>query len=151
MGPSGYCHRKSAGRMPSAAAFLVTSLRPYSMASRLTFIRSTSAGWMLTTSRCIPSHPQNRTGWDSLAPDQGASLPFETLSLLHKSHWRLVTGPGSFSGSGSLSFSCSLFPLACSLFSDQALDRLVSSSSIRYRTFTDDLSTLSSSRGLTCF
>ena len=34
---------------------------------------------------------------------------------------------------------------------DQALDRLVSSSSIRYRTFTDDLSTLSSSRGLTCF
>ena len=33
---------------------------------------------------------------------------------------------------------------------DQALDRLVSSSSIRYRTFTDDLSTLSSSRGLTC-
>ena len=35
--------------------------------------------------------------------------------------------------------------------SDQALDRLVSSSSIRYRTSTDDLSTLSSSRGLTCF
>ena len=34
---------------------------------------------------------------------------------------------------------------------DQALDRLVSSSSIRYRTSTDDLSTLSSSRGLTCF
>ena len=33
---------------------------------------------------------------------------------------------------------------------DQALDRLVSSSSIRCRTSTDDLSTLSSSRGLTC-
>ena len=33
--------------------------------------------------------------------------------------------------------------------SDQALDLLVSSSSIRYRTFTDDLSTSSSLRGLT--
>ena len=49
-------------------------------------------------------------------------------------------------------FSCSLFPSACSLsLQDQALDRLVSPSSIRYRTSTDDLSTLSSSRGLTCF
>ena len=37
------------------------------------------------------------------------------------------------------------------ILSDQALDRLVSSSSMRYRTSTDDLSTLSSSRGLTCF
>ena len=35
--------------------------------------------------------------------------------------------------------------------SDQALDRLVSSSSMRYRTSTDDLSTSSSLRGLTCF
>ena len=34
---------------------------------------------------------------------------------------------------------------------DQALDLLVSSSSIRCRTSTDDLSTLSSSRGLTLF
>ena len=34
---------------------------------------------------------------------------------------------------------------------DQALDRLVSSSFIRCRTFTDDLSTSSSLRGLTCF
>ena len=38
-----------------------------------------------------------------------------------------------------------------SRFCNQALDRLVSSSSIRCRTSTDDLSTLSSSRGLTCF
>ena len=47
-----------------------------------------------------------------------------------------------------------LLPLPYSLFPlllDQALDRLVSSSSIRYRTSTDDLSTLSSSRGLTHF
>ena len=35
-------------------------------------------------------------------------------------------------------------------FQDQALDRLVSASSIRYRTSTADLSTLSSARGLTC-
>ena len=47
-----------------------------------------------------------------------------------------------------------LFPIPYSLLpllQDQALDRLVSSSSIRYRTSTDDLSTLSSSRGLTHF
>ena len=37
------------------------------------------------------------------------------------------------------------------VFPDQALDRLVSPSSIHYCTSTDDLSTLSSSRGLTCF
>ena len=42
-------------------------------------------------------------------------------------------------------------PLSYQFFQDQALDRLVSSSSIRYRTSTDDLSTLSSSRGLTLF
>ena len=47
-------------------------------------------------------------------------------------------------------------PLLASTFflksssSDQALDLLVSSSSIHYCTSTDDLSTLSSSRGLTC-
>ena len=37
------------------------------------------------------------------------------------------------------------------ILSDQALDRLVSPSSIHCCTSTDDLSTLSSSRGLTCF
>ena len=47
------------------------------------------------------------------------------------------------------SYPCSLLPDPS--FQDQALDRLVSSSSIRYRTSTDDLSTLSSSRGLTHF
>ena len=47
-----------------------------------------------------------------------------------------------------------LFPVHSPLFpslQDQALDRLVSSSSIHCCTSTDDLSTLSSSRGLTCF
>ena len=50
---------------------------------------------------------------------------------------------------GSLRFA-SDFPHNLFLSPDQALDRLVSSSSIRCRTSTDDLSTLSSSRGLTC-
>ena len=69
-------------------------------------------------------HPQNRTGRSS-----AHRLTKATHSLLRNfllsstNHWLL----------------------------DQALDRLVSSSSIRYRTSTDDLSTLSSSRGLTCF
>ena len=49
-----------------------------------------------------------------------------------------------------LRFLYCLLPIPFCLFSDQALDLLVSSSSIRCRTSTDDLSTLSSSRGLTC-
>ena len=44
---------------------------------------------------------------------------------------------------------CSLIPNPS--FQDQALDRLVSSSCTHYCASTDDLSTLSSSRGLTCF
>ena len=70
-----------------------------------------------------------------------------------------LTGCGSLSLSLGFRF-CSAFALlrlrllpACiiSSFSDQALDRLVSSSCIRCRTSTDDLSTSSSLRGLTHF
>ncbi len=63
-----------------------------------------------------------------------------------------VLGPASHSRTQLFLFPgpYSLIPLS-KIFQDQALDRLVSSSSIRYRTSTDDLSTLSSSRGLTCF
>ena len=68
------------------------------------------------------SHPQNRTG---------RFAPF-CLTMT------------------SLRSASTFFILPHILFQDQALDRLVSSSSIRYRTSTDDLSTLSSSRGLTC-
>ena len=46
---------------------------------------------------------------------------------------------------------CRLSETVSFLFSDQALDLLVSSSSIRCRTSTDDLSTSSSLRGLTRF
>ena len=57
----------------------------------------------------------------------------------------------SFLPPSQASFNSTLHSPNSTLFQDQALDRLVSPSSIRYRTSTDDLSTLSSSRGLTCF
>ena len=96
-------------------------------------------------------HPQNRTGRFAPSPDHGA--------LAHLSHSRffLTNLAESFVGSlccSSLVSSASSTPLSNLhsplSFQDQALDLLVSSSSIRYRTSTDDLSTLSSSRGLTC-
>ena len=100
---------------------------------------------------CV-SHPQNRTGWkfsstrprcptlprilsqtiSSVSLRLSLSVPFPPLSL-----WFVLLLPTPFS----------LLPA----LQDQALDRLVSSSSIHYCTSTDDLSTLSSSRGLTCF
>ena len=99
---------------------------------------------------CV-SHPQNRTGWIVFGPTKTSfnprilsqtissvslrlslSVPFPPLSL-----WFVLLLPTPYS----------LLPA----LQDQALDRLVSSSSIHYCTSTDDLSTLSSSRGLTCF
>ena len=68
-------------------------------------------------------HPQNRTG---------CSLTKTTFPLI--------------SASFALAFASALQTI---WLLDQALDLLVSSSSIRYRTFTDDLSTSSSLRGLT--
>ena len=108
------------------------------------------------------SHPQNRTGSSSLRVlTRNASFTRSTslcffLLMVHTNP--LAQGPGfgfQFSFSLSASFSTrytlpfSLLPSPFSLSLDQALDLLVSSSSIRYRTSTDDLSTLSSSRGLT--
>ena len=76
-------------------------------------------------------HPQNRTGSGSV---------------------RRLTMTTSFAlRNFSLCFSSPQTTWLPFGFLDQALDLLVSSSSIRYRTFTDDLSTLSSSRGLTSF
>ena len=74
----------------------------------------------LQLSLSAPSKPHRPEFCSS--PDQGDSLAPSKLPSVFTNHWLL----------------------------DQALDRLVSSSSIRYRTSTDDLSTLSSSRGLTC-
>ena len=97
------------------------------------------------------SHPQNRTGRNVhlRLTMTSTSIP---LTFSHKLSLVSVSGLGLRS---CLTLSHSAFPIPWSLFpnpsfQDQALDRLVSSSSIRYRTSTDDLSTLSSSRGLTC-
>ena len=98
------------------------------------------------------SHPQNRTGSGWFGLTKTALLP----SKLHKSFWLSCLGVRyQVQVSGlcfrfRFGFSFSLFPVPFSLIQDQALDRLVSSSSTRYRASTDDLSTLSSSRGLTC-
>ena len=102
-----------------------------------------------------PPHPQNRTGSSSVHRLTKA-LHFALIETFYSllSHKPLAPGfPGSRSHWTSFAHGFpQALPVPCSLFPflDQALDRLVSSSSIRYRTFTDDLSTLSSSRGLTC-
>ena len=81
-----------------------------------------------------------------VAPDQGAPFIPDILFLTNLLR-------ASLSG---LWFRFALaFPIPYSLipipsFQDQALDRLVSPSCMCYHTSTDDLSTLSSSRGLTC-
>ena len=101
---------------------------------------------------CFP-HPQNRTGRSPslLCLTSTASL----LSSRHSHTISLGFGSGLWFRlpgfrSRFLPFSYSLLPFPYSLsLQDQALDLLVSPSSMRYRTSTDDLSTLSSSRGLT--
>ena len=100
------------------------------------------------------SHPQNRTGWRLWS-----ARPRRSLFLLRHSLTNLLASRGSSSlrlrSPRLLSVpwlpSTPLFTLhSPHSFQDQALDRLVSPSSTRYRASTDDLSTLSSSRGLTC-
>ena len=118
----------------------------------------------------LASHPQNRTGRSALLGLTMALRRFAStfplpLWLRLRFRFSQIT-PGQVSGwvpalpllplllSLQLLLRPCLLPLpsTCSLtLQDQALDRLVSPSSIRYRTSTDDLSTLSSSRGLTHF
>ena len=138
MDPSVYCHRKGAGLPPSAAAFLVSPLRPYGMASRLPWFSAASGFGTF-----VPRTLKTAQGRASFAPDQGPSSALFETSQISSFGPRVRFGFRSFA----LPVPCSLFPVP--FFQDQALDRLVSSSSIRYRTSTDDLSTLSSSRGLT--
>ena len=134
------------GLVPFAAAFLLTSVRPSN--GLPTAFESLQ---LQALTHCV-SHPQNRTGWkfsstrprcptlprilsqtiSSVSLRISLSVPFPPLSL-----WFVLLLPTHYS----------LLPA----LQDQALDRLVSSSSIHYCTSTDDLSTLSSSRGLTCF
>ena len=153
MDPSGYCHRKygvvKVGCFSFAFTCVLTSLRAIPGRS-LCFspdILLRSARFALPFPRTLKT-AQVRFRFPS--PDQGALPLLASTFCFTPNHlsWSQV----SLSG---LCFALApLFPNPYSLIplsQDQALDRLVSSSSIRYRTSTDDLSTLSSSRGLTHF
>ena len=122
---------------------------------RLPVIVGTAVEWppdfLSSASQLVYPHPQNRTG-RNFCLRLTMTLTSIPLTFSHKLSLVSVSGLGLRS---CLTLSHSAFPIPWSLFpnpsfQDQALDRLVSSSSIRYRTSTDDLSTLSSSRGLTC-
>ena len=113
-----------------------------------------------TLSGSVFPHPQNCTGSEFLSPDQGLSYPVQNSQILLTNQFAFALAfsfrslfrsalPLTFRLRSKLPYS--LLPTPFCLFQDQALDLLVSSSSIRYRTSTDDLSTLSSSRGLTSF
>ena len=142
MDPSGYCHRKygvvkvpgrSASALPFAPALLSLRLRLGLSSASLPFPRTLKTA---------------QVRFHSASSDQDfASLLALTFSK------SFFLGPRFRSQLPVSAFAspvpCSLFPVP--FFQDQALDRLVSSSSIHYCTSTDDLSTLSSSRGLTCF
>ena len=162
MGPSGYCHRKPNGvwihLLPRAPAIrsATNGLPSASAQIRAFYVPLYLTAAMLSA----PSKPHRLELCSS--PDQGVSRRSTRNSFRFSAfasstnHWLRDSPVQGLSSSASLAVSRSLFlfPVPFSLFpsfQDQALDRLVSSSSIRYRTFTDDLSTLSSSRGLTCF
>ena len=134
------------GPIPFAAAFLLTSDRP---SNRLpTSLERLSLRKFLPSAPAPGFAPSKPHRLDRFAPptwirslNPHILLPHNLLPGLRFSFVALRFHSR---------FSCSLFPFPFSLFQDQALDRVVSPSSIRYRTSTDDLSTLSSSRGLTC-
>ena len=112
--------------------------------------RSLAALLLLTLSHSLPLR------FLFLAPSKPHRFAFASLRLTMAPFRYSLRHSLSFAPPSGLSSALASVSLLASLssqiiFSDQALDRLVSSSSIRYRTSTDDLSTLSSSRGLTCF
>ena len=142
------------GRSASARPFGRTPLRAFP---------GRAAAFALAPARfrfpCLaPSKPHRSLRF--APPDHGlATLRFDIPASLLTNPFRVRLRslvpfqPSALAFAPPSGFSCSLFPFPCPLSSlqDQALDRLVSPSSIRYRTSTDDLSTLSSSRGLTHF
>ena len=148
MDPSGYCHRKL-GRaqtlsLPRASA---PSVRQYNCLptsfSRarfcFRFARSSRLRTLKTAQVGFPS---------AVRPRQPPFfLSFFFLSQTFFQGFRFsFPAPRSALASP---VHCSLLPSPS--LQDQALDLLVSPSSIHYCTSTDDLSSLSSSRGLTCF
>ena len=103
------------------------------------------SGYCHRKSWALP-HPQNRTGSGGFSLARSARFALD-LTMIHRFACRLAYSLTLRNTRKSLWLFFICFAL---IFLDQALDRLVSSSSIRCRTSTDDLSTLSSSRGLTC-
>ena len=110
-------------------------------------------------SKCFAPSKPHRIKY-SLRPDQERFVSLFNYSAsscwFSQTHWLRVpvsafgyrsACPQAFRLATRFPFPFCLLPFPFPL--DQALDLLVSSSSIRYRTSTDDLSTLSSSRGLT--
>ena len=161
MDPSGYCHRKyGVVKVLARSAYFHALALLSSSASALASLALCSCFSFPSASLAFPSHPQNRTGSLSLCSVR-PRLPFATrfdiprFAFCSRFQPRLLQiiflwSQVSFSGffrTLHASNPYSLIPY----FQDQALDRLVSPSSIHYCTSTDDLSTLSSSRGLTRF
>ena len=136
-----------------AAAFLVPSVRPSASRLPCTFSASAFLRTLKTAQACVPLG-LTKTSFHT----RNFSL------LLPTNHWLSFRSVRFCFVVPASNFARSFEPRSRSRLSqlhsplsklhsllDQALDLLVSSSSIRYRTSTDDLSTLSSSRGLTCF
>ena len=162
MDPSGYCHRK-----PNGVWIL---LLPRTLSPSVRQYNCLPTSWngfrlqlkALTHRVSAPSKPHRL---DSLA--RPTKTPHVILDIPGRQLWR-PCGRLRFRFSQILSsrmdclcfVSSASFPwlpstplstLHSQLFQDQALDRLVSPSCMCYHTSTDDLSTLSSSRGLTLF
>ena len=163
MDPSGYCHRKpySVWTRLSRAPRL---RRPPFIGRPTAFLRFAVAGCALRFALCSsrsalrfphPPHLQNRTGrvvrtaltmGRSPFTRNVSTFPLRFPQALPPDSSPLRFPPAPFASR----LRTPIFRSQLSL-SDQALDRLVSSSSTHCCASTDDLSTLSSSRGLTCF
>ena len=142
--PSGYCHRKLGGAqglllLPflSVASTFVFTASPQSFASASTFVSAFASQLRLRTLKTAQ-----------------VALAFASALRFRSARLTMARFYFALRHSLSLRLRARLLSLASASFlflQDQALDRLVSSSSMPYGTSTDDLSTLSSSRGLTCF
>ena len=106
----------------------------------------------IVTGNFLASLSPSSPSLSSLALSLSRSLrPSGFAQLPHASRASASLSPSTFKTAQVLELT-SLSNTLLSLSSpDQALDRLVSPSSTRYRASTDDLSTSSSLRGLTCF
>ena len=150
--------------LDSTASALPGSVGPPSIGRPTAFLRFAVAGCVLRFALCSsrfalrPSHPphlQNRTGrvvrtaltmGRSPFTRNVSTFPLRFPQALPPDSSPLRFPPAPFA----YWLRTPIFRSQLSL-SDQALDRLVSSSSTHCCASTDDLSTLSSSRGLTCF